>query len=1769
MPRPSSVFTDGAFAPMSPIQPVPLDTPPPGGTFADPRWWQYPVGWNLPTQPGSEGLKLCSFDQLKTLSERYSVARQCIELRKDEILGLNWEITMTTDAAKAYQGDRKAMRDFGERKAEVTRFFKRPDPDYWSFSSFLDALLEEIFVYDALAVVYRPKYGASFGMGGRGLLGSDLDSLNLVSGPCYSDDTEVLTRRGWLKFADTTTDDEFATRNPKTKVLEWQQPTYFHKEAWNSELINFHSRWLDILVTPNHRMLVTSKPHGVHAERHGDEWIIPAGVLADKGGKSQLIPHVSENDSPDLASFRIPASRQAPFTEISGDDFAAFMGMWLAEGCVTWHGEHGKRKRPTIYVTQDEKSRGYEPYRELLNRIRGSETSYSGHSFYFRHAGLAEYLKQFGHAHEKFVPEEVLNLSARQSEIFWHYYWLGDGYADRQRICTSSPRMADDLQVLAQRMGKWATVSVEKSERIACLPDGHLIDQSKCHPKYKIALQSHSASQWHASPVSYNGFVYCVSLPNETMYVRRNGKPSWCCNTIRPLLDLHGGRPRPPAPAYQQYLYGVPRSDYMTMATGRDIDDAGLAGAEVNEFQSDVMLYAPLVSRRETPYGFPFVERALLPIISGLQKQEFQLNYFTEGTVPAVYISPGDTNITPTQIGELQNALNAIAGDPAYHLKVVVLPPGSKVEPQRPVDLSDSFDYLVMNQVCMAADVQPEELGIIPNVGATPTGPSAAGIRMAGQESRSIQSRKSAKPLLKFVCNIFNYAIQDICNQHDMQFQFEGLVNDEDKQAITELGVQQVQNAIASIDEVRERLDLPPWGLEETGEPVVFTAQGPVPVKMASELIMMAAQSGAGGGQGTNGGQKAVKKKPKPRKGGGTKPNGSHPAPLSPHREGTGTPQHSAAQGAVQSPTPRTGGTTSRASTAGSRKKGAAFELESLKRHLRKGRDIATWTPVHISSQTLGMIAEDIAEGVTLDTAIDRAMNIEENSLNKSWSIDDERLVDPFDEEDANKGFPAHDPEYLHDIYCDNTYCNHKDFVGKSATPFPGWEHDLGLIGRYKQEIAQGFGKAEEAGSAIRQEVAMGKLMVPNRVMYDLISEKVRETLAGVMTPLWEKAWNLGYDSANQLLGKDAGILGTTDNLQAFLDTEGAHWLDQIARTGLKNASSRSEVIARTEIARAMNAGVIQCYRDNGVTHKQLGIAPDDPCKICKRVANEGAIPLDSPFSSGGLGGPLHIQCRCVPLPAGMDVIPPQSHLGKSEVEDHARTAWLLIRAKDEKGKWRYLLQQRPDGSWGMPGGTTHVNESGWSAAYRETEEEIGVLPALAVIRDFTHQDPDGQTAYLYLCETSMFKPLMNGSTPEETLSTGWFRRGEIEDLDLVGKFRDDWVKEIHLRDQLGDMKSLQNMVNENGEWMVLDDPDRHGAGMGARWPYPHHSNGEEYGDAGPGGYPGVTPGGNPPHFEANMMDTPLQTRVYPHGHEDEFPEERDVPPARRKKTPPGGFPLVDPDEQEVDSPGVQDVSANTGIPPSGKGIHPVVGSVPARTPRPMNPHSEPPETFDPGDTVEQWSPEAESDIVHDLPPAKKGAAVEKSAYSVQMALDLMTERNYYNERSFATPKRDLNPDADLADPSKPGGPSDYSDPNETAPEHVLNQLRSNFPEKSIEWVKRTRWIGPIQIPWERVDDDSIDSWAASHQADAVSRFARDIKANRGHTNPSVLVQRPGQDRAFIVDGHHRALARRKLGQPVLAYVGFIQSDDLQAVEETHSSQFHSGSDLQNKSQGL
>jgi hypothetical protein len=141
---------------------------------------------------------------------------------------------------------------------------------------------------------------------------------------------------------------------------------------------------------------------------------------------------------------------------------------------------------------------------------------------------------------------------------------------------------------------------------------------------------------------------------------------------------------------------------------------------------------------------------------------------------------------------------------------------------------------------------------------------------------------------------------------------------------------------------------------------------------------------------------------------------------------------------------------------------------------------------------------------------------------------------------------------------------------------------------------------------------------------------------------------------------------------------------------------------------------------------------------------------------------------------------------------------------------------------------------------------------------------------------------------------------------------------------------------------------------------------------------------------------------------------------------------------------------------------------------------------------------------------------------------------------------------------------ADPHDANPVEAEHVMNQMRQNYPEKALGWMKKARWIGPVEVPQDRVDYDDVGSWAASHEPDRVKHFAKQIKKGKGHTHPVVAVQEPGENKVKVIDGHHRTLAYHTLGKPVRAYIGFVDNDG-GPWDETHVYQQHQGASSQNK----
>ncbi|MEU4296354.1 phage portal protein [Kitasatospora aureofaciens] len=121
--------------------------------------------------------------------------------------------------------------------------------------------------------------------------------------------------------------------------------------------------------------------------------------------------------------------------------------------------------------------------------------------------------------------------------------------------------------------------------------------------------------------------------------------------------------------------------------------------------------------------------------------------------------------------------------------------------------------------------------------------------------------------------------------------------------------------------------------------------------------------------------------------------------------------------------------------------------------------------------------------------------------------------------------------------------------------------------------------------------------------------------------------------------------------------------------------------------------------------------------------------------------------------------------------------------------------------------------------------------------------------------------------------------------------------------------------------------------------------------------------------------------------------------------------------------------------------------------------------------------------------------------------------------------------------------------------ERVRDQLLQNYPPAVLDWVLSASWTGPQPVPLDEVDFSHEAEWAASREPKRVKHFVKQIK-KRGRTKPVVLIKTPGNPKLVIIDGHHRALAYRKRGEPIYAWVGTVHQDHGQ-WDQIHSSQFH------------
>lgn len=371
---------------------------------------------------------------------------------------------------------------------------------------------------------------------------------------CYSADTEVLTSSGWKFFADVADDDQIMSLNMATMEQEWTGFTERIQYRYDGELLHFKNRRMDLLVTPNHRMIArkgyTNKALGyrdtyndpVAVNDQGAEDLIradevmPQNVLPVRGfewrGEHEdvfVLPGVTQKEQYSRREIEVPEKH------IDMGDWLEFFGMWLADGCTRQGLNSQGNPRYSVEIKQSEANEEY--VLDLFDRIgfpcKVSRNATGNHNYTVYSKQLWTYLDQFGKSRDKYVPAEILNLDAGLLERLWTGYVNGDSFGDaRQFHLTSvSRRLMEDMQqVILRVFGRLPQIRTVKAKY-----------RGEPYEYYGISF-SWGDKVWNSrygvpAEVEYHDDVFCLTLErNGTMLVRRNGAVSWSGNCFREYI---------------------------------------------------------------------------------------------------------------------------------------------------------------------------------------------------------------------------------------------------------------------------------------------------------------------------------------------------------------------------------------------------------------------------------------------------------------------------------------------------------------------------------------------------------------------------------------------------------------------------------------------------------------------------------------------------------------------------------------------------------------------------------------------------------------------------------------------------------------------------------------------------------------------------------------------------------------------------------------------------------------------------------------------------------------------------------------------------------------------------------------------------------------------------------------------------------------------------------------------------------------------------------
>ncbi|PWI47358.1 thymidylate synthase (FAD) [Candidatus Heimdallarchaeota archaeon B3_Heim] len=373
---------------------------------------------------------------------------------------------------------------------------------------------------------------------------------NISRASCYDEATQVLTSCGWKNFFDLRKSDDMYTLNSNNHTIELHKPSSIIQERYKGKMYSLKSSKIDLLVTPNHRMYIypfdTQRAKKAGSKGRGNPSLWEIRTASEIIGKRKAYKKTGKLRRKPTSTVRIKGmvrkhgrgNTELKPLKLKTNDFLEFLGYYLSEGNI--HHSNGSGYDVVLHQGNEKirnkmynviKRLGFKP-RIVTPKERVPHVRTSSYQLY-------HYLKKLGKAKSKFIPRDILNsINKEQANILLNSLMEGDGskWHGAWRYYTISEQLADDVQELTLLAGLAANIAIsDRSGKGHRWKDMYI---KYNYPSYVVKIltrQNNPLVNTHGKIndtwVDYDGNVFCVTVPNGILYVRRNGVPVWCGNS--------------------------------------------------------------------------------------------------------------------------------------------------------------------------------------------------------------------------------------------------------------------------------------------------------------------------------------------------------------------------------------------------------------------------------------------------------------------------------------------------------------------------------------------------------------------------------------------------------------------------------------------------------------------------------------------------------------------------------------------------------------------------------------------------------------------------------------------------------------------------------------------------------------------------------------------------------------------------------------------------------------------------------------------------------------------------------------------------------------------------------------------------------------------------------------------------------------------------------------------------------------------------------------